>query len=141
MSGGGITDELLALWLRTVVTVEGAVVSGAGAGPLPFTPPVHVLTAWNPQSTERSPADNSAADARLVTDLDAAGLAHRRATGADPEGTWAEDGHAVAGLDRPAAAELGRRYGQHAVYELTEAEVLVVECERGAVVGRGPRRR
>ena len=54
------------------------------------------------------------------------GVAFWPAIGRSRDGSWSEPGVAVAGLDRDAACELGQRYRQLAVYELTEHEVRVV---------------
>jgi hypothetical protein len=75
-----------------------------------------VITAWNPRGVLRAPSDNHAAQAALIARLDALGLAHDPGHGADPAGAWSpEDSRLVLGVDRGAAAALGRDFGQNAI--------------------------
>jgi hypothetical protein len=99
-----------------------------GAWPVGLHPPVVVVTAWDPDSVPRPRADNRAAHARLVTELDRTGLVHWPATGRDPDGGHVEEGVAVTGLDEAAGVSLGRRYGQAAVYVWTPGAWEVVSC-------------
>ncbi|HET9692183.1 MAG TPA: DUF3293 domain-containing protein, partial [Acidimicrobiales bacterium] len=57
------------------------------------------------------------------------------------DGSWAEPGHLVAGLDRDGARALGRAFGQVAVFEWSQAAgvLAVVACDGARVVGRPAR--
>ena len=95
---------------------------------------VHVITAWNPSSTAVDVATNQAADAALRDVLLEAELIHERCTGSNPDGSWLEEGWAVVGLRRDDALEIGRHFGQDAIYESTSDELLIVWCDSGRSV-------
>ncbi len=73
------------------------------------------ITAWNPGSAPRPPAENAAAAARMAAALAAAGrrwLPHEgRGDGSD----WRESGFFVLDLPEPTAIALATRFGQNAV--------------------------
>ncbi len=121
-------DELWDAYAATVIrTASGAVVAGPVARARASG---HVITAWNPYSAPRSEAENRAAGERLRARV---GTAEETRASA-PDGTWPEEGLLVAGLSREAACELGRAFGQHAVFELDDEAVRVVACEDARVV-------
>lgn len=97
--------------------------------------PVHVITAWNPGGTAADDAANRAAQAALLTHLTVlVGEGHVElwpAVGFDPLHDWHEQSVAVAGLGRDAACEIGRRYGQAAIFEWTDEPdgFRVVACD------------
>ena len=99
-----------------------------------------MLTAHNPNGIERNPALNDADQAKLERELAALGLTFWPATGRSRDGSWSEPGFAIAGVDRAQACELGSRYGQLAVYELTADEVYVVGCADGETARSRARR-
>jgi hypothetical protein len=99
-----------------------------------------VLTAHNPNGTERAPALNQADQVKFERDLAALGLTFWPATGRSRDGSWSEPGFAVAGLDRAQACDLGSRYGQLAIYELTAGDVYVVRCADGETIRTRKRR-
>lgn len=113
---------------------------GPIAEALPAEAPIFVLTAYNPGGVDRDQASNDADEARLEGELAGDGVTYWPAMGRSPDESWSEPGVAVAGLDRVAACELGARYGQLAVYELTEDEVHVVQCIDREIVRTRPRR-
>ena len=75
-----------------------------------------VITAWNPRSEKRTDAENDAAQANLIGDLERAGLAHLPALGADPKGEWKGEVSLLV-LDAPkeTVEALGRKYGQNCI--------------------------
>jgi hypothetical protein len=111
---------------------------GPEVDPLPADP-LFVLTAWNPGGVDRDRAANEAAERALEAELTDAGLTWWLADGRSPDDSWSEPGVAVAGLDRDAACALGERYGQLAVYELTDTVVRVVRCIDTTVTAERPR--
>ncbi|HEY2889324.1 MAG TPA: DUF3293 domain-containing protein [Dongiaceae bacterium] len=75
-----------------------------------------VITAWNPRSEKKTDAENAAAQASLIADLEAAGLAHLPALGADPKGEWkGEVSLLVLDATKEAVEALGRNYGQNCI--------------------------
>ena len=83
-----------------------------------------VITAWNPRSEKKSDAENEAAQARLVADLDKAGLRHLPALGADPKDQWkGEASLLVLGAARVRVEALGRKYSQNCIV-WAEADAL-----------------
>ena len=111
---------------------------GPEVDPLPADP-LFVLTAWNPGGADRDRAANDEAERDLEAELASADALFWPALGRSPDDSWSEPGVAVAGLDRDAACALGDRYGQLAVYELTDDLVRVVRCRDGAVIRERPR--
>ena len=94
-------------------------------------------TAWNPASQACSDADNRAAHGELVDWLTEQGYVYFPSVGTAPDGSWREEGVAVVGLGRLTAIELGRRFGQHAVFEWDGVGFRIVCCGDGVVVSGG----
>ena len=140
-----MVDELWDVYAGALIecTVGGVVRSlrGPEAEPLPADAPLFVMTAFNPQGVERDEATNDADEAALEHDLAAAGLAYWQAKGRSPDDSWSEPGVAVAGLDRGQACEYGERYGQLAIYELTDDEVHVVRCFDAEIIRSAARKK
>jgi hypothetical protein len=115
--------------------VDGRVVRlrAPGVDPLPADP-LFVMTAWNPGGVDRDRVANDDAERALEQELAVSGIAFWPALGRSPDDSWSEPGVAVAGLDRVAACALGARYGQLAVYELTDPVVRVLRCTDRAVI-------
>ncbi len=116
------------------------VLFGPGAvGRLPWPGPVWVVTAHNPDGM-RVPDDvNAAAHRRLVADLQVHGIA-----AADVEAgasDWSEDSLLVSGdtFDRERVLDLAERFGQHSVFELTDARIRIVRVRDRRVVSDRPR--
>jgi hypothetical protein len=85
-----------------------------------------VITAWNPRSEKKTDAENDAAQASLIADLERAGLAHLPALGADPKEEWkGEVSLLVLGATREAVEALGRKYGQNCIVWI-EADAVPV---------------
>ncbi|MEZ5139158.1 MAG: DUF3293 domain-containing protein [Acidimicrobiales bacterium] len=143
--------ELLGSWLASVLVRwdddgVASVLAGPSAAPLPGSGPVHVLTSLDPYGEPQPVGRNDA----LLRDLLAWAAAELPAgswwpaTGCDPASGHAELGIAIAGRGRAAAAADGARWGQLAIYELTDEELVVVPCdgspEPAAGFPRAPRR-
>jgi len=139
-----MNDDLLDVYLEAIIEceVDGRTwwVRGPSAEPLPAGAPIFVLTAYNPGGVERADAENQAAEHSLERELSAAGTMYWPALGRSHDGSWSEPGIAVAKFDRAGACALGNRYGQLAVYELTDEEVLVVRCNDARIVRAGARK-
>jgi hypothetical protein len=136
-------DELWDLYADALIEceVDGSVrcLRGPDADSLPADAPIFVMTAYNPGGVDRDQARNVAGEEALERDLALGGATIWAAIGRSPDASWSEPGVAVADLDRSEACSYGRRYGQLAVYELTEDAVHVVRCLDGEVVRTGAR--
>jgi hypothetical protein len=96
-----------------------------------------VITAHNPGGRLAPDADNAAAQARLVTELNERGLAWWPAAGGDLSWTHVEESAAVIGMDEADAIALGAQFGQDAIFVLTPADRRVVGCAQQRVVASG----
>ncbi|MEZ5245432.1 MAG: DUF3293 domain-containing protein [Acidimicrobiales bacterium] len=93
-------------------------------GDHPFGSPIHIITAYNPGGIEADVATNEARHAALA---EALGARETFATvGSAPDGSMAEPGLAVIGLEADEAVELGRRFGQEAIYRWTADALTIV---------------
>jgi hypothetical protein len=133
------------LYLGAVIEceIDGHTVGlrGPDAERLPARAPIFVLTAYNPGGVDRDHARNEAAERTLERELASRGLTFWVALGRSRDDSWSEPGVALAGIDRADACELGDRYGQLAVYELTDDHVYVVRCDLAEIVRTGERRK
>jgi hypothetical protein len=136
-------DELWDLYADAVIECEldgrPVTLRGPGAGELPAQAPLFVVTAYNPNGIARDHARNEAAQAALEADVQQGGGLAWPATGQSRDASWSEPGVAVGGFDRAAACDLGRRYDQLAVFELTADELHVVRCADDEIVRTRPR--
>jgi hypothetical protein len=122
-----LTAELLEAYLGTeVVAADGTVWSGLRA--VEHLGDAWVITAENPFSERREPADNAAANARLVAAIETAGFVTTALVGRAPDLSWSEDCVAVRGASLEQVCAWGRDYDQHAVFLLTEGTHRVVSC-------------
>jgi len=102
--------------------------AGRGATPLPLPEPVHVITAQNPH--ERVLEDNVNNERHqllhhyLEMRFPKAGL--MEVVGRSSSGPWAEASWAISGLTRTEALAIAQRFQQRAIFELTEADLLVI---------------
>lgn len=106
-----------------------------GAGPAGVRESVTLITAWNPQSLEREPAWNRAANQRLAAALAAAGVRRTPAFGASLPGAapaWREEGFALHGLNREEALAWGREWQQRALARLEPEGACLLFCADGA---------
>ena len=98
---------------------------------------IHVITAWNPGDERPSSEVNDTQNNQLLADISAMGLKVLEALGSDPNSTHAEKSWAVIGLTDKAAIELGKKYGQVAVFRITESQQSVLGCLSEWEVSRG----
>jgi len=123
-------DDLREAYLATVlaISVEPGEMVPLEKALVVLPTPFHVLTACNPFSEQLAESKNL----ERMDDLDSA-LTELRAIvfpaeGRSPAGDWVEPSYAVLGLSREECLELGERFGQHAVFEVTDEEVIVLGC-------------
>ncbi|WP_037626879.1 DUF3293 domain-containing protein [Streptomyces aureus] len=108
---------------------------GTAEGPFPEPAEgatVHVITAWNPRGRTASPDANARAHRLLLVEVRHRGLTSWLAEGGDVRGTHHEESVAVVGLGDTAARELGRRFGQDAVFAWTSDAWRVLACDDDA---------
>ena len=133
------------LYLDAVIEIEidgrTYCLRGPDAEPLPADAPIFVLTAYNPGGVDRDDSLNEVSERALEHELASEGATFWPADGRSRDGSWSEPGVAIAMFDRTRACELGDRYGQLAVYELTPDEVRVVRCDNAEIVRTGGRRK
>jgi hypothetical protein len=100
------------------------------------TSTAHVITAQHPFSQPQDAETNRKNNGALREALLAAGavVVPARAGAAD----WWEDSFWVEGIDRDQAVALGRRFEQHAVFEIAEGRVRVIGCTTGEVLADDP---
>jgi hypothetical protein len=138
-------DALWDMYLGAIIECEvdtcTQCLRGPNAEPLPARAPLFVLTAYNPGGVDRGEAANEADEHMLEQELSAVGATFWRALGRSPDGSWSEPGVAVANFDRARACTLGDRYGQLAVYELTDEQVHVVRCADARIVRSAARKK
>jgi hypothetical protein len=88
----------------------------------------HVITAWNPKRIVPEP-ENHAADTRLRTQLEQEQIVHFRVTGCSADLAHQEASWGVIGISLGRAIEIGRQYGQNAIFEVLNGEAFVVSCD------------
>ena len=88
----------------------------------------HILTAYNPKRILSEP-ENVAADNRLRIQLEREQIAHFRISGCSVDLAHQEDSWGFVGISLERAIELGRQYGQHAIFEVLNGEAFVVSCD------------
>jgi len=98
---------------------------------------IHVITAWNPGDERPSSEVNDTQNNQLLADISAMGLEVLEALGSDPNSTHAEKSWAVIGLTDKIAIELGKKYGQVAVFRITHTQQSVLGCLSEWEVSRG----
>ena len=116
-------------YLPTVVTVciDGVWMSGfdfcAARGVQ-----IHVITAWNPGDERPSSEINEARNQELRAEISARGLEALEALGSDPNSSHSEKSWAVVGMTDEVAIELGKKYGQVAIFRITQSLQSVLGC-------------
>ena len=130
------SPSMIEAWKVAVVTVEfeGATVHPSVLATR-FDKPVHMVTAWNPGAVEREPEVNARASAELKAELEDKKLPIFPGVGRDAASSWEEPGFAIVGLSRADIKDIGRRYGQVAVYEFNpDSTKSIVWCVGDLVV-------
>ncbi len=133
--GSPPTDAQLYLPTLVTVCVDGIWMSGfdfcASRGVQ-----IHVITAWNPGDERPRGEINEARNQELRAEISARGLEALEALGSDPNSPHAEKSWAVVGMTDDTAIELGRKYGQVAVFRITESQQSVLGSLREWEVSR-----
>ena len=113
---------ILPEYLQTVFLAQ----TPAGGWPALF----HIITGYNPGKFVGDEI-NAKADEELRNELNLAGSRCFRIIGCSPDLKHQEQGWGVAGLSEDKALELGRRYGQNAIFEVSGGVLSVIGCLSG----------
>lgn len=89
---------------------------------------IHVITAWNPGDERPSMAVNELRNHELRQDISAFGFDAYEALGSDPNSEHSEKSWAVVGMSDEVAISLGKKYGQLAVFKITQSRQTVMGC-------------
>ncbi|MFJ6833828.1 DUF3293 domain-containing protein [Streptomyces sp. NPDC091209] len=116
-------DRTVRVEPRSPGTAEGSFPNAAGGTAL------HVITAWNPFGRTASAEYNARAHGLLLDELARQGLTWWPAAGGDARGMHVEESVAVAGMSDDAAHELGRRFGQDAIFTWTPDAWRLSVCD------------
>lgn len=103
--------------------------------------PSGIVTAYNPASIARTPAENQAADQELLRHVRSLGVQFRRsvATGSAPGAEeWEEPGFLLLGDVRPLLVELGLVFGQNAVVWIDATGAVSLVNTRAGFAGMRP---
>ncbi|MER5691147.1 DUF3293 domain-containing protein [Streptomyces mirabilis] len=103
---------------------------GVPSLPYPFNDvqSIHIVTAFNPGGRNTSERANLRAQHELLHSIGLNGLQWWPAVGGDLAGTHAEISAAVVGMDDAQARNLGRRFGQDAVFAWSPASWRLLAC-------------
>ncbi|MER6977024.1 DUF3293 domain-containing protein [Streptomyces carpinensis] len=126
-----IPDRTVHVEPRPSGTAEGSFPEAAGSAT------VHVITAWNPLGRTASVDANARAHRLLLDEVRRRGLTWWPAQGGDASGTHREESVAVVGLGDTAARDLGRRFGQDAIFAWSPDAWRVLACDTAAAAVSG----
>ena len=105
--------------------------AGTTLGSFPFARTVHVVTAADPGPVRLAPGENAARHAALLADPALLGRRRADTVTAAADGTHAETGILLEGLDDDEARALGARFGQDAVFRWSRDAWSVLPCGAG----------
>jgi hypothetical protein len=89
---------------------------------------IHVITAWNPGETRFDEDTNEARNQELLDQLRELDCTVFESVGTDPDSEYFEKSWAIVGLTRETAIDIGRQFGQLAVFHIDESRQTVVNC-------------
>ena len=135
---GEVVDEFVGGVANTVNHVVDGSDSGSFSGRRDRSS-LAILTAWNPRGVKVSGLENDLANRRLFDDLLKLGFSYGESLfdslGLDttPGSAYHEVGYAIVEDDGSASVEVTRRYGQLAVYKISDGCLSVVDCQGGLI--------
>jgi len=103
-----------------------------------ISPSRHRFTGWNPGARPRPLAENERWNQQLWKRLHVAGTSVETALGW--LGSWSEPSFVVSGLSTTDAVQLGREFGQAAIFEITQDELRVIDCANEQIRAQRARR-
>ena len=139
------TDLPLAwpLYLLAVIrlTVDGermllhATSEEGATADFPYSEPVHIVTAWNPNGTTLTVAENEESQYKLLNDSALASASVHACTGGDRAGTHQEPSLLLENITTEVALALGHSYGQDAIFRWSRTSFDLLSC-RSEVAAR-----
>jgi CBS domain-containing protein len=136
-----VWDAYLATEIRIVDHPHVEKVRGATEGEghsLPWPSTIYVVSAANPDGRRRGENVNKQRSTELVEAIDRRKWRWWHAEGSSQSGDWSEESVALETPDLDGVLDLGRDFGQRAIFELTETEFRVVDCADGSVRRAAP---
>ena len=104
--------------------------AGTNAMPdLPMNPPIYVISAANPLEEVLSDDDNTRRHLALRDILESRKLKFEEVFGESPDGNWSEASFAIEGMIQEDACKLAEKFGQRAIFELTQDEIKVISID------------
>ena len=123
-------------WLRIVSPLGEAwavhpAEEGKMEGEFPYESPIHVITAWNPESTKLTYSENGDRHRRLQIQLQGLGEEIWEGTGSAIDGQWAEEGFARVGTSLESSLAIGCQWKQDSIWEWSTNGLAAIECISG----------
>ena len=103
--------------------------TGKNAIPLPWEPPIHVITACNPFEQVLTDDENQKRNSALEEILNARNLKYESVIGKSTKDSWQEISYAIHGLSRVQACELAFQFEQRAIFEIDNEELHVISAK------------
>jgi len=105
--------------------------AGANAMPnLPMNYPIYVISAANPLEEVLKDEKNKSRHRGLHKILESRKLKSYEVHGeSPPDGKWSEASFAAEGMSQKDACELAKKFGQRAIFELTQDEIRVISVD------------
>ena len=122
-----------------IVDLNGNIWSGPQAISLPLQIPIHVITACNPHEEKLSTQDNHSLNQTLQQQLSIRNVQYEFVIGCSSDMDWQEASFAIFGLQRNEACQLGSAFQQRGIFELTNSEMLALDCTNGNIQRRRAR--
>ncbi|MCA6600850.1 MAG: DUF3293 domain-containing protein [Pseudanabaena sp. M57BS1SP1A06MG] len=105
--------------------------AGTNAMPnLPMNYPIYVISAANPLEEVLSDDDNTRRHLALCDILESRKLKFEEVVGESPDRKWSENSFAIEGMSQEDACKLAERFGQRAIFELTQEKIKVVSVDK-----------
>ena len=129
-------DEQWDVFASTIFTLDSGMplTEAIASDPLRLQLPLHIVTAWNPGSITRSREVNEAANSQLLQLIKNNNRDPISVDGRSPDGDWNEESFVISGMSRLEAADLGERFGQRSIFELSKDGLSVVRCADSKVM-------
>lgn len=101
--------------------------AGTNAMPnLPMNPPICVISAANPLEEVLPTDENTRRHLALRDILKFRKLKFEEVVGESPDRQWSENSFAIEGMSQEDACKLAEKFGQRAIFELTQNEIKVI---------------
>lgn len=122
-------NHLWDIYINSCISDSHMTWSGPDArGDLPLPAPIHIITASNPHQRILSDHENQQRNSQLLLCINKLNCQSKPVIGHSHDRRWQEHSFAIHGLSRVQACYLASSFDQHAIYELTEDLLLVIEA-------------